>query len=263
MALGAHCENAQFGHWCVNRSLGEWVRAPARTFGRDTRAEAPGGAERCAAYPKCPIAPPVDQGATPYHRHFGACMIPTNARKKFQFNVTPSDRQLWAIGMVIVQWTSIEQTVKVFVHAFTDENDPDDPIRRKFDATRSMQLRLDLWAELTNERIQPSWRTPLHDLINKTRQIQDMRDKIVHGTWSDKENAQTVLQEAHGPFSWGKPGHAFSWKLDYQGILNVALRIDSLHKEMFDFAFRANGQTQGREWFMLGQALRKIQIPRT
>ncbi|MBR0735172.1 hypothetical protein JQ636_38365 [Bradyrhizobium japonicum] len=65
------------------------------------------------ARPKCPIALPVDQGATPYHHHFGVCMIPTNARKKFQFNVTPSDRQLWAIGMVIVQWTSIEQMVKV------------------------------------------------------------------------------------------------------------------------------------------------------
>ena len=49
--------------------------------------------------------------------------------------------------------------------------------------------------------------------------------------------------------SWGKPGHPFSWKLDYQGILSVALRIDSLHKEMLDFAFRAGGQTQPTEGF--------------
>jgi hypothetical protein len=48
-------------------------------------------------------------------------MIPTNARKKFNFNVAPSDRQLWAIGMVIVQWTSIEQMVKVPVGLVNDQ----------------------------------------------------------------------------------------------------------------------------------------------
>ena len=190
----------------------------------------------------------------------GPKLIPTNARKKFNFNVAPSDRQLWAIGMVIVQWTSVEQMVKVFVHALTNENDPNDPVRRRFDTTRPMQARLDQLAELTKQLVQPSWQTPLLDLINQIRQVQDMRDKIVHGTWSDKENAQEVSTEAHGPFSWGKPGHPFSWKLDYQGILGVALRIDSLQKEMFDFAFRAAGQTQPAGDFTLGRALKKIQI---
>jgi hypothetical protein len=184
-------------------------------------------------------------------------MIPTNARKKFNFNVAPSDRQLWAIGMVVVQWTSIEQMVKVFVHAFTDENDADDPVRTKFDSTRPMQMRLDQWEELTKQNIQPEWQNPLLDLINEVRQVQDMRDKIVHGTWSDKENAQEVSAEAHGPFSWGQPGHPFSWKLNYQGILEVALRIDRLQHEMFAFALRAQGQAS--ESFSIGAALRKIQ----
>jgi hypothetical protein len=126
-----------------------------------------------------------------------------------------------------------------------------------------MQARLDQFAELTKQLVQPAWQTPLLDLINKIRQTQDMRDKIVHGTWSDKENAQEITTEAHGPFSWGKPGHGFSWKLDYQGILGVALRIDSLHKEMLEFAFRAGGQTQPTEGFRVGQALRQIQLSRT
>jgi hypothetical protein len=114
-------------------------------------------------------------------------MIPTNARKKFQFNVAPSDRQLWAIGMVSVQWTYIEQMVKVFVHAMTDENDPNDPVREQFDSTRSMQIRLDQWEELTRKHIQISWQHPILELIKETRQVQDMRDKVVHGTWGGKE----------------------------------------------------------------------------
>jgi hypothetical protein len=184
-------------------------------------------------------------------------MIPINARKKFSFDVAPSDRQLWAIGMVVVQWTSIEQMVKVFVHALTDENDPSDPVRRKFDSTRPMRMRLDQWEELTKQNIQPAWQRPLLDLINETRQVQDMRDKIIHGTWSDKENARDISPEAHGPFDWGKPGHSFSWKLNYLGILEVALRIDRLQREMFEFAIRANGQPGGD--FTIGVALRRIQ----
>jgi len=162
--------------------------------------------------------------------------------------------------MVIVQWTSIEQMVKVFAHAFTDEDDPNDAVRKKFDATKPMQARLDQLAELTKQLILPSWQPPLLDLINKTRQVQDMRDKIVHGTWSNKENAQEISTEAHGPFSWGNLSHPFSWRLDYQGILGVALRIDSLHKEMLDFAFRAGGQSKPTEGFRVGQALRQIQL---
>jgi hypothetical protein len=187
-------------------------------------------------------------------------MIPTNARKKFIFNVAPSDRQLWAIGMVVVQWTYIEQMVKVFVHSFTDENDAADPIREQFDSTRSMQIRLDQWEKLTKQYIQTSWQSPMLDLINEIRQVQDMRDKIVHGTWAGKEGGgETSVEEAHGAFSWGKPGHPFSWKLDYHGLLTVAQRIDKLHNDMFQFAFRAGGQTEPSEGFRVGLALRRIQ----
>ena len=39
------------------------------------------------------------------------------ARKKLRFQITPSDGQLWAIGMVAVQWTAIESFITVFAHA--------------------------------------------------------------------------------------------------------------------------------------------------
>ena len=155
-------------------------------------------------------------------------MLPL-ARKKFRMDVAPSDRQLWAIGMVCVQWSSIESLVKVFVHALTDVDDPDDPDRKRFDATRAMATRLDQWQELTAERVQPPWAAQLLALINETRQLQDLRDKIIHGAWSDKENSNLPPSgEAHGAFSWGRPGKPFSWKLTYGEIVAVAQRMDAL-----------------------------------
>ena len=193
------------------------------------------------------------------HIFLGAHMIPTNARKKFKTDVVPSDRQLWAIGMVIVRWSLVEQLVKACVHSFTDENDKNDPVRKLFDSTRSMQQRLDQWEELSRLHLQVSWLAPMLDIINEVRQILDMRDKIVHGTWSDKENSNTAATEAHGSFSWGRPGHAFSWKLDYHGILNVALRIDRLQASMFELAHRASGVGNSGADFTFGSALRRIQ----
>ena len=188
----------------------------------------------------------------------GADIISTNARKKFLYNGAPSDRQLWAIGMVVVQWTLIEQMVKTDVHSFTNEDDPDDPIRSVFDSTRSMRMRLDQWEELTKERIQQAWQKPMLDLINETRQVQDLRDKIVHGTWGDKEG-KTIAPDTHGPFSWGKPGHAFEWKLDYDGILEVALRIDRHHAAMIDFIFKADSNGSQKQDVRASTALRRIQ----
>jgi hypothetical protein len=185
-------------------------------------------------------------------------MIPTNARKKFRFNMAPSDRQLWAIGAVVVQWTAIEQFVKVFAHSFTDEEDPDDEVRKHFDNTRSMQMRLDQLEDLSKTKLNPPWIPKMLTLLNEIRQVQDMRDKIVHGTWGDKNEAPKAGSDTHGTFSLGRPGHPFDWRLDYGGIVQVALRIDALQAAMFDFAIQANGTTS--EQFTFGSALRKIQL---
>jgi hypothetical protein len=93
-------------------------------------------------------------------------VIPTNARKKFRFDVVPSDRQLWAIGMVVVQWTAVEQMVKTFVHSFTNEDDRDDSVRKVFDSTRSMSIRLDQWEELAKLHVEREWLKPMLTLIN-------------------------------------------------------------------------------------------------
>lgn len=184
-------------------------------------------------------------------------MIPNNARKKFRFNPAPSDRQLWAIGVVVVQWAAIEEMVKVFVHSFTDKKNPNDPLRKQFDAIRPMQKRIDVWEDLSKVGLKPEWVRSMLEIINETRNIQDLRDKIVHGTWGDKKTVEQGA-DTHGPFSLGKPGHPFDWKLDYGGILNVAVRIDHLHARMFDLALTANGEGQVPQ-FRFGDALRRIQ----
>lgn len=175
------------------------------------------------------------------------------SRKKLRVQIPPSDNQLWAIGVVVVKWTYVEQLIKVFVHSFTDENNPNDPIRKEFDSTRSMQMRVDHWEKLAQERIRPEWRAQMLALINETRLLQDQRDKIVHGTWAGRDG------EADGPFNWAKPGHDFSWALDFSGLMKVVMRIDHHQYAMMELAFQAYGARPETD-FTIGTALRRIQI---
>jgi hypothetical protein len=184
-------------------------------------------------------------------------MLTDTARKKFKFQVVPSDRQLWAIGMVAVTWTGIEFMVITQVHALTEKADRE---REIFDSTHSMDSRLDQWEELARRKIMQPWQTDLLRLVNEAKQVKELRDKIIHGMWGGKQNEgppESGKTEAHGPFRWGKPHAPFSWKLDYGGILQVALRIDMLQAQLFEFCFQAAGVKHG-DSFMFDAALKRI-----
>jgi len=180
----------------------------------------------------------------------------TTARKKFRFQVTPSDRQLWAIGMVVVQWTAIETFIMIYAHALTDANTPE---REEFDKTRAMDLRFDQVEDLVRQKVIPQWRERLLTLLNEARQVKELRDKIIHGIWGGKQNSPVAPPEAHGPFRFGKPNVAFSWKLNYGDILKVAKRIDELQFQLLDFCFAANGPVPKGQGVILSDALKRIQ----
>jgi hypothetical protein len=184
-------------------------------------------------------------------------MLTTSARKKFKFQVEPSDRQLWAIGMVAVTWTAIEFMVTTQVHALTDTGSAE---RKAFDSTRSMDLRLDQWDELVRQKIIEPWQNTLRGLVNEARHVKDMRDKIIHGMWGGKQNDPKLPDsgtEAHGAFRFGKPHAPFSWQLNYGDILKVALRIDTLQLNLFEFCFEA-AEVKPGETFVFSDALKRI-----
>jgi hypothetical protein len=183
-------------------------------------------------------------------------MLTDTARKRFKFQVAPSDRQLWAIGMVAVQWTTVETYITIFGHALTESDTPE---RQIFDQTRAMSIRLDQVEALGQQKLLPEWQGRFFALINEARQVQELRDKIIHGMWGGKENSSLETTEAHGPSKFGKPNVAFSWKLNYGDILKVARRIDELQYQLIDYCFKANGPLPEGQGVMLSDALLRIQ----
>lgn len=150
-------------------------------------------------------------------------MFPT--RKKFQFQVTPSDRELWAIGMVAVQWSLLENWMNTCVIGLV-QFDPE--ARKVYDQTHSLEARIEQWRHLAKTEMLEPYRSSMLALINRVAETKQMRDRIIHGTWSSNDPVATVTMG-------GKPKHPFQWRLNYGKIKEVAHRIDSMMIDIMSF----------------------------
>lgn len=177
------------------------------------------------------------------------------ARSKFRYQVTPSDRQLWAIGMVVAQWALLEQLLAITADGFTDKEDANDPLRKHFESLRGFDRRMDALEGLIKSRMKMPWQGEILGIMRQVRDLADLRDKIVHGTWVGKLNAQQAGSEAHGVSKWIKPGPPFEWKLNYGGIVDVAVKIDDAHHQLMMFLIGAWGSPQD---FTVSDAIKRI-----
>jgi hypothetical protein len=163
-------------------------------------------------------------------------MIPS--RNKLRFNIAPGDRQVWAIGMVTVQWTLIEMWVTSYGHGLSVVID-DEKVREKFDQTRAFEIRLDQVEALAQLHLEPATWVALKALFVRVKNAKFMRDRIVHGTWGGIPHQGKYEQLATR--NWVKPRQLFEWKLDYPGIMGVVKTIDGLANDFLMFMLNNAG----------------------
>jgi hypothetical protein len=150
-------------------------------------------------------------------------MLPS--RKDFKSFPAPSDRQLWAIGVVAVAWSYFESHLHTAATAIFDD-EPE--TKEKFEQMRSMQTRLNMvQAGIDAKMIEPH-RSRFLTLLKDARDCQQMRDRIIHGTWNSVGDDPISDPQSDRVFNWLKPRHTYEWKLDFGKIKGVALRIDQL-----------------------------------
>ena len=139
-------------------------------------------------------------------------MLPS--RKKFRFDVPPTDRQIWAIGMVTVQWSALEMWTRSFVHALNGQG------YRQFRDT-------------VLQKVKPAYQHALLAIIDRITGLQQERDRIVHGAWAD-----TGPETPISVFHFGKPRKPFDWRLNFGQIVDVASKIERLSCELVDYAMK-------------------------
>lgn len=176
------------------------------------------------------------------------------SRKDFNFRVAVSDPQLWAIGMVATTWTMVERTVRLIFSHLTEKDSEE---QKLFNKTYSFAQKLDQLEAVIRAKIKPQYAEVFLKLINETRNTQNLRDRIIHNMWGDEGNTDGPDAEVNDKevanFDWMSPRPPGDWKVDFEKIKNIAIRIGNLaHNWMMAVLIDEKGDN-----LILSEALRR------
>ncbi len=176
-------------------------------------------------------------------------------RKKFKFQVAPSDKQLMAIGLVSAQWSIIERNLTTIAHGLYGD---DTKARSEYDRMQNFRKRLRTVRDLVAARVAEPYRIHMLAHVDKIGSIVTERDKIIHGLWgSDDPPAEDPSTNHNATHAFNLGGHKpdYNWRLSYDAIMRVALKIDALAFELYNNLASVMGYPKQ---FLMSDALRKI-----
>ncbi|MBY5776797.1 hypothetical protein HFN59_06670 [Rhizobium leguminosarum] len=133
--------------------------------------------------------------------------------------------------MVAVSWSFFETNLHTTATAIFDD-EPE--TRDRFEQVRSMQTRLNIVQTGVEAKMIKPHRGRFIALLKEARDCQQMRDRIIHGSWSGTGDDPINNPQSNSVFNWLKPRHPYEWKLDFGKIKAVALRIDKLCSNWLD-----------------------------
>ena len=176
------------------------------------------------------------------------------SRKDFNFRIAVSDPQLWAIGMVATTWTMVERTVRLIFFHLTEKDSEE---QKLFNRTYSFAQKLDQLEAVIRDKMKPQYVEIFLKLINETRNTQNLRDRIIHNMWGDEGKTDGPEAEINDKevsnFDWMSPRPPNDWKLDFEKIKAIAIRIGNLsHGLMMATIIDEKG-----EKIIMGDALRR------
>jgi hypothetical protein len=169
---------------------------------------------------------------------------PSRSHSMFPYSPGVPDRQLWAIGMVVVQWGMTEFIIE---QQIDDLIGNDAALKDEYRKIRNFKQSLDFWQRLAEAKLADPLRPQTASLIKRIKNVRDQRDKIVHkiwgggmqeGTWANPEGHPTtdaaLLRDKNEPYK-GKSQDArntLSWRLTFGGIRKIAMEIATLNRDL-------------------------------
>jgi hypothetical protein len=110
------------------------------------------------------------------------------------FNPGVPDRQLWAIGMIVVQWSMTEFIRDQHVHELIGGNAS---AKAEYDKLRNARQKNEFWkAQVETVMTEPE-RSQALALIGRVQNLNAQRDKIIHRAWGGGMQAGSWSAEDH------------------------------------------------------------------
>ncbi len=167
------------------------------------------------------------------------------SRHTYPMNPAVPDRQLWAIGMVVVQWSMVEFLVMQHVR---DLSKGKTTVLQELNEARNFKQIVQVWREQF-DHLPPDENARLQNLSERVLNLSAQRNELIHrawgggmqqGSWSaegfDTTDAKLLKKPGDRIDPNGGAKSTISWDLTFNGIRKIAVQIAQLNSELMMIA---------------------------
>ena len=141
------------------------------------------------------------------------------SRHRYVMDPGIPNRQLWAIGMIVVQWSNIEWFIDMSTHQLVGD---DKALLQEYKNLRNFKQSLAFWATLVERNTEDPYRSYMLAIIPRVQALSSQRDEVIHRLWGGG-------MEAESPSMWRS-------RLGAQAILGASSRPLSVNPISFQSA---------------------------
>jgi len=166
------------------------------------------------------------------------------SRNGYPYNPGVPDRQLWAIGMIVVQWSMTEFIVDQQIRQLMGD---DEESVKQYAKRRNFQQRIDFWQSQIELKLQDPLRSEAMTYITRMQNLNAQRDEVIHrawgggmqgGSWSAENYPTTdgaLLRKPNDKFKT-KSADAratLAWRMTFSRLRKLARDMATLNRDLF------------------------------
>ena len=173
------------------------------------------------------------------------------SRNRFVYDPGISDRQLWAIGMVVVQWSMTEWFIDMSIRNLIGA---DQGALEEYEKVRNFQQSVAFWKAQLDLRSQDPFRSNVLFLIPRVQALNSQRDEVIHRLWGGGMEANSPSAAGLETTDAGLMPNAgeklktkakdglipFTWNATFSRLRRMATEMATLNRDLLASSFLPN-----------------------
>jgi hypothetical protein len=173
------------------------------------------------------------------------------SRSRYVMDPGIPNRQLWAIGMIVVQWSNAEWFIDMSTHNLMGK---DQDLLQEYKKLRGFKQSLAFWETLLERKTDDPFRSYMLSLIPRIQALNTQRDEVIHRLWAggmEAESPSSAGLETSDAGLMPNPGEKlrsntreglipFTWNATFQRLRRLATELAELNRDLLQSMFLAN-----------------------
>jgi len=166
------------------------------------------------------------------------------SRHRYVMDPGIPNRQLWAIGMIVVQWSNAEWFIDMSTHHLVGK---DEELLGQYKKLRGFKQSLAFWVRLIELKTNDPYRCYILSLVPRIQNLNTQRDEVIHRLWGggmESESPSAIGMETSDAGLLPNPGEKhhskvrdglipFTWNATFDRLRRLATDLAYLNRDLF------------------------------